>query len=182
MDKREEIKQKIISATIECIEEFGISGTTTRKISETAEVNISAISYYFQGRDNLINLAFETTMNNAFNIDDIEIKKDYSYSSVLKIFLEDWFQGALAYPNIARAHIDSIVNSKPQGTIIVNEMDAFLKKVYNILVEHNMPDNASQYNKLNIVFSALFGHILMSDFKGNKDLDKNFIELLSDYI
>ena len=81
MSKREEIKEKIILATVECIEKYGLKNTTTRNIIDIAGVNISAISYYFQGIDNLINIVLDNTLDNAFCLDDIEINEEDSYKT-----------------------------------------------------------------------------------------------------
>ena len=89
MNKREETKSKIILSTIECIEKFGIKDTTTRNISQLAGVNVSAISYYFQGRENLINIVYEKTLENAFSLDDISIDKNDEYKTVLRKILKD---------------------------------------------------------------------------------------------
>ena len=60
------VEEKIIRATIDCIEEFGIVGATTRRIAKSAEVNIAAINYYFRSKDRLIEIGLHQTMENSF--------------------------------------------------------------------------------------------------------------------
>jgi AcrR family transcriptional regulator len=43
-------EEKIITAAVECIEKYGIKGTTIRQIAEQAGVNIAAVNYYFRSR------------------------------------------------------------------------------------------------------------------------------------
>lgn len=178
MEKREEIKNKIITASIECIEKYGISGTTTRNISELAQVNVSAISYYFQGIDNLLNDVFDKTLENAFRIDDVPIDENDDYKTVLKKVLNDWLTGAYAYPNIARAHLNSAVNSTVQQSIIFEKMNSFFDILYQLLIKHGMPDDSSGLNKLQSVFSSLLGHIIFNGFKKNTTSDNLFIEFM----
>jgi len=178
MDKREENKEKIITATINCIEKYGIKDTTTRNISQLAGVNISAISYYFQGRDNLINIVYDKTLENAFSIDDISIEKDDDYKTVLRKILKDWLQGAYAFPNITKAHFDSLINNSQQGQIMFDKINDFIDVVYAVLLEHNMPDEKIQREKLYTIFSALFGYILVGSYSKDIIDDDTYIDIV----
>ena len=42
------MEEKIILATIECLEKYGFQGTTIRKIAEAAGSNSAAVNYYFR--------------------------------------------------------------------------------------------------------------------------------------
>ncbi len=178
MEKREEIKEKIIYAAIECIEKHGIAGTTTRNISELAQVNVSAISYYFQGIDNLLNEVFSKTLENAFRIDDVSIEETDDYKTVIRKVLMDWMTGAYAYPNITRAHLNSIVSSTNQKNILFEEIKSFFDVFYRLLVKHGMIDDGTGMNKMKSLFSALLGHIIINGFKKNPATDEFFIEFV----
>jgi len=178
MQKREETKEKIIYAAIECIEKHRLSGTTTRNISELAQVNVSAISYYFQGIDNLLNEVFSKTLENAFRIDDISVEENDDYKTVIRKILINWLAGAYAYPNITRAHLDSIVNSTNQKNILFEKMNNFFYIFYELLVKHGMIDDGIGMDKLKSLFSALLGHIILNGFKKNPDKDELFIDFV----
>ena len=59
-------EEKIITATVECIEKYGIKGTTIRQIAETAGVNIAAINYYFRSKDQLFEAVFTKVASRIF--------------------------------------------------------------------------------------------------------------------
>lgn len=52
-------KEKILYAAFILFAENGFEGTSTRKICEMAEINISAINYYFQSKEGLYNVVVE---------------------------------------------------------------------------------------------------------------------------
>jgi len=179
MSKREEIKEKIILATVECIEKYGLKNTTTRNIIDIAGVNISAISYYFQGIDNLINIVLDNTLDNAFCLDDIEINEEDSYKTVMRKVAHNWLYGAYAYPNISRSHIEILLSDTAQSEKMHSKADSFLMKLYRLLVDHGMPDDSAAIARLHALFSSLFGHILLSGFKENTEKDEAFIQYLT---
>jgi len=47
-------RERILRATLEAIEEYGISGVTHRKIAQRAEVPLGSMTYYFTGIDALL--------------------------------------------------------------------------------------------------------------------------------
>jgi TetR/AcrR family transcriptional regulator, regulator of cefoperazone and chloramphenicol sensitivity len=61
-EKTGSVEQKIIDATIRCIEAYGISGANNRRIAEAAGVNIAAINYYFRSKELLIQRVMEITL------------------------------------------------------------------------------------------------------------------------
>jgi AcrR family transcriptional regulator len=60
-------EQKILSTTINCIDEVGINGVTVRQIAERADVNVAAINYYFRSKDRLIEAAMEQALHITFD-------------------------------------------------------------------------------------------------------------------
>ena len=56
---------RIILATIECLERFGVTGTTVRRITEAAGVNVAAINYYFGDKEALLEAALAQSLDQA---------------------------------------------------------------------------------------------------------------------
>jgi TetR/AcrR family transcriptional regulator, regulator of cefoperazone and chloramphenicol sensitivity len=106
-------EEKIITAAVECIEKYGIKGTTIRQIAEQAGVNIAAINYYFRSKDVLIERCMQQTLHNAFDWDDlIQLPGDTAAEHCKAIF-NDILKGGLNYPGIARSHFyDLLVDGK----------------------------------------------------------------------
>lgn len=48
------VEDKIINATVSCIEKYGIKKTTIRQIGKEAGVNSASINYYFRSKDILM--------------------------------------------------------------------------------------------------------------------------------
>ena len=70
-DQPTSAEEKIIHATIGCIEKYGISGATNRQIAQAAGVNLAAINYYFRSKEQLIQRVMEITLTNAFDLSDL---------------------------------------------------------------------------------------------------------------
>jgi AcrR family transcriptional regulator len=120
-------EEKIITAAVECIEKYGIKGTTIRQIAEQAGVNIAAINYYFRSKDVLIERCMQQTLHNAFDWDDlIQLPGDTAAEHCKAIFI-GILEGGLNYPGITRAHFyDLLVEGKytvPLSTAINQFMD-----------------------------------------------------------
>lgn len=52
-------RQRIIDATLEAITEYGVTGTTHRRIAAVAGVPLGSVTYYFATLDQLLTTAFE---------------------------------------------------------------------------------------------------------------------------
>jgi AcrR family transcriptional regulator len=50
-------EERIIVATIECVDEYGLEGTTVRAIASRANLNPASINYYFRSKERLIETA-----------------------------------------------------------------------------------------------------------------------------
>ncbi len=57
-----ERRQDLITATLDCIAEFGLHGATVRRIAERAGVTGGLIRHYFAGKDQMLQAAYQETM------------------------------------------------------------------------------------------------------------------------
>jgi TetR/AcrR family transcriptional regulator, regulator of cefoperazone and chloramphenicol sensitivity len=94
------VEEKIINATIDCIDLYGISGATNRHIAQVAGVNLAAINYYFRTKEALIQRVMEITLKNAFDLSDITPTPGESASERCIAILMHIIQGGLRYPGI----------------------------------------------------------------------------------
>ena len=103
------VEDKIIQTTIDCIETYGFSGATNRRIAEAAGVNIAAINYYFRSKEVLIRRVMEITLNNAFDLSNVPPMPGATVQQrCIAIFLEI-LEGGIRYPNITRAHFRNLL-------------------------------------------------------------------------
>jgi AcrR family transcriptional regulator len=116
----DEIKQKIIMTAIECIERDGFQNVTIRKIADSAGVNVAAINYHFGSKENLVTLALDQTLKEAFvvNIAD-HFNDNQDISSALEDYFKTTLEGAITYPGITKAHLyDPFINNNYKGTFV----------------------------------------------------------------
>lgn len=123
-------EEKIIQATVDCIEEYGINSTTIRRIGNKAGMNSAAINYYFRSKDVLMNRVLQTTLDNAFNWDDFK----YTESLPLHEQLEEIFifmsVKPMQFRNITQAHLYEIIEHGNYHTELTTKLNGFLEKVF----------------------------------------------------
>lgn len=154
----EEIKQKILLSTIECIEKFGLQNVTTRRITEMSGVNVAAINYHFGSKENLINAILKATLDEGFvnNIDDYEKSWERDTFNALNNFLKDTMQGMMNYPNLTKAHFqDSFLNNHYES-YSVQRLNDFLG-TFQSLVSDLLQSESDQQMKIDVIqiWSAL---------------------------
>lgn len=104
-------QERILLATIECIEEYGLPNVTIRKIAEKAGVNIAAINYYFRSKDKLLEEAMRITVRNSFeDARDALREEGLPPAERLRRVLEELFRGGFTYPRLTQAHLHSLFN------------------------------------------------------------------------
>jgi AcrR family transcriptional regulator len=123
------IEQKIINATIECIEKYGIKGTTNRQIAIEAGVNSAAVNYYFRSKENLINRCMQVTLANAFDWKDIEKLPGENARVRCKAIFTDILIGGLNYPGVARSHFYDLIVEANYQSQVVPVLNEFLGKL-----------------------------------------------------
>ena len=126
-EKSASVEENIILATINCIDQYGISGATNRQIAKLAGVNLAAINYYFRSKETLIQRCMEITLKNAFNLRDIppvvgSTPQDHCIEVMMHLF-----EGGLRYPGITRAHFYNL--------LVQGQPDLLLKKYYDHFID-----------------------------------------------
>ncbi len=93
--RRSETRRRLLDATIECVEEFGYAGATTRRIAERADVSVGAVTHHFQYRVDLVAAAVEelvrrrlTALRAAY--DDLPENLQLRVRAVLDLLWEDF--------------------------------------------------------------------------------------------
>ena len=114
--KDPETRHRLLLATIDCIEKLGIEGCTIRAIAKEAGVAFSALHYYFESKEQMVDEAMTMAVGNAFS-DLWELwqnrTEDRAALQQMLLFLLD---GALRYPGITRASLHPmLVKGQPEG-------------------------------------------------------------------
>lgn len=154
----EEVKGKIILATINCIEQNGVQAVTIRKIAEMAKVNVAAVNYHFGSKENLVKLALDQTLKEAFvvNVDD-HFDGNRDISGALEDYFQTTLEGAINYPGITKAHLyDPFINNNYNGTF-VEKFKIFLEDLQS-RIKPLFPDKSEGDIMIIVIqmFSAIF--------------------------
>jgi AcrR family transcriptional regulator len=120
------IERKILDAAIECIERYGINGTTNRKIAAIAGVNSAAINYYFRSKETLVQRVMQVTLENAFDWKDIEKLPGATPRERCAAVFNDIVKGGCNYPGITRAHFYEILNEGNYDSQVVERFSDFI--------------------------------------------------------
>lgn len=182
MDKREQNKQNIIVTTIDCIATDGIAGATVRNITAKAGVNTAAISYYFGSRENLIDVALKETLRNAFDTNDIPRQPEDDYKTVFAATLVHWYDGAIQYPGITRAHFNEMINQGSGSETISAGFREFILGINQILIRHGLKDSPETLARLKMIFSSFLFGVLFRDIARPAEKKEDFIRLLVDML
>jgi AcrR family transcriptional regulator len=123
------IETKIIEATIACIEQYGIQGTTNRKIAELAGVNSAAINYYFRSKDALIQRVMQVTLHNAFDLEDIPQQPGDSAAERCKAIFNHLIAGGAGFPGLTRAHFYDLLTEGDYDSLAVKKINEFMQQL-----------------------------------------------------
>jgi AcrR family transcriptional regulator len=134
-EKSQAIEEKIIQAAIDCIEKYGLSGTTSRRIAEMAGVNGAAINYYFRSKEVLVEKCMQVTLNNAFDLQDFERIPEGSPQERLAAILNHFILGACTFPGLTHAHFHDLFAEGKFDPLVMEKMDAYLSALTNDLKE-----------------------------------------------
>ena len=166
-------EQKIIQATIQCIEEFGIENATNRRIAALADVNIAAINYYFRSKQNLINQVMDITLDNAFDWADLnQLPGETAQAWCIEVFV-DLTKGAARYPGLTRAHFHDVVINGNYESLGARRMMAFMKQLAQELQERGIGKPTSEIEQAvaqigsAFISAATIPHFFESSFQIN---------------
>ncbi len=123
------VETKIIEATIECIERYGIQGVTNRKIAEIAGINSAAVNYYFRSKKILIKRVMQTTLDNAFDWEDIELLPGDTARQRCAAIFNHLIEGGCNFPGITRAHFYEVLAGGNYDSLAVERLDEFIQKL-----------------------------------------------------
>ncbi len=164
-------EQRILEATIACIEQDGIDNLTTRKIAEQAGVNIAAINYYFRSKERLVEEVMKMTLQHMQD-DLLEIINQESAPFLQRLDnVVIWLvEGGKRFPKMLMAHM--------YGILVEKRPDTQAKRMFQDIFEQMCRQALAAYPTLppeNVraalaqVMSAAFFTMLAPDFFQEKN-------------
>ncbi|HTV21741.1 MAG TPA: TetR family transcriptional regulator [Polyangiaceae bacterium] len=153
---------RIMAAALTCMERDGIEATGIRDIAREAGVNSAAINYYFRSKDNLIRLALERSLENAFDGTIGELDRLLAESVPMRVAFErvmdDYLHHLGEFPRLAYAHLrDALVNQRYDGDAIVR-LNAFLDQLLARLARGTSSERAAE---LRLLLVQVWGSLLL---------------------
>lgn len=129
---------RIILATIECLERYGVTGTTVRRITEAAGVNIAAINYYFGGKEALLEAALAQSLHEALpttlaGAAESIAKQRGNIEAGIRAFLREYLVTAFAYPRITVAHFRAALLEQDYSGAAVAATREFVDGFYRLV-------------------------------------------------
>ncbi|MCP3136826.1 TetR/AcrR family transcriptional regulator [Pyxidicoccus xibeiensis] len=155
-------RERIIRATLVCIERDGLDATGIREIAREAQVNSAAISYYFRSKDKLIALAIEQTLDQAFGHVLADFDKLRAEGIGVREAFETVFEDVVGnigrYPRIAHAHLREVLVSQRYEGLALERLNAFLGELVPKLAPA-APHLAQ--DKLRLALAQLWSSVLL---------------------
>jgi AcrR family transcriptional regulator len=173
-----DIENKIVLAAIDCIEKYGMDGTTIRQIARAAEVNVAAINYYFRSKDALIRKCREVTLKNAFDFGAMPPMPNLGPTQRCIAIFQELMEGGFRYPGITRSHFRSLIVEGKEDPLLAESLSRFMKDLCADLEARGCPLGRRELGlaisqMLSAVFMTtlaptLFGGQGESDFRNPK--------------
>ena len=186
--QKEITREKIILATISCIEKVGFQSVTTRVIAQEAGVNSAAINYYFGSKEQLLDLVFKQTLEEAFIRNVAELPYAEGPRRVMHELCLGLLEGALRYPGIARAHFLPALSNRNYQGVLFTQINAFINNLVNYLRENQdkFPGNNTELSVIQIISAIILPGILPDmysdfDFQQPENRNKYVSHLLEKY-
>lgn len=125
---------RIVHATLACIEQDGIDGLTVRSIAREAGVNIAAINYYFRSKDQLVALALERMLDHGMRDPLVELDRLLAAGKALRpalvAVLDAVVADAIRFPRAAFAHLHGPIVMQDYRRDVVVRTNAFLERLF----------------------------------------------------
>lgn len=131
MARQEAVRERILLATMVCIERLGMHALTVRDIAAEADVNIAAVNYYFGSKNALIEEVRERQLVTGFDepLRELDERLD-RYGDVkraLTEFLLQFVSDMVRYPRTAEGHLHDALTRQDYSGPAVTRLNVFLE-------------------------------------------------------
>lgn len=133
------IEEKILDRTLYLIGKNGSSNVSIRAIAKEANVNVSAINYYFRTKDEMLRHAKEFYMSNTRMITSILDQEELEEEEKLILFANEIMEYVIRFPGITvllKEAVEHIEDEISQQIVAVThqmhqKMEYTMRKVIN---------------------------------------------------
>ena len=178
-------RERIIAATIDFIEKYGIHAVTIRGIAKAAGVNSAAINYYFRSKENLLDETLKLTMKHLqFDLFNMTEKEGQSPGELLQMILFYFLAGSMKFPGITKAHLYGLFVNNDENGIFAGLFKSFIGHLADKLGQID-PGRAKEDIRMSVaqLFSAVLLPCIFPDmFKESVNLDFKDVDMQRKYI
>jgi AcrR family transcriptional regulator len=180
-------KKKILQTVVRLLLNAPPKGLTTRQIADEAGVNVAAIHYYFQTKENLIEQAYAAATEIGFtHAMEIFARRDLSARDRAIQFLQGYAVGIVEYPNISRAGFSGMLFAEKASERFSRYLGQMFEALRNTFREMGEKDRKGQAGKtLAALSSIILPFLFLGAFRGISGIDysdraerNKYIELL----
>ena len=182
-------KERILQTAIRLLFKTAPESLTTREIAKEAKVNVAAIHYYFQTKENLIAEAYAAATDIGFtHAMQVFARKDLSARDRAVQFLQGYAIGIVDYPNISRAGFSGMLfaeKASERFSRYLGQMFEALRETFREMEEKDEKRRAGK--ALAALSSIILPFLFMGAFRGISGIDYSdraerdkYIELLVD--
>ncbi len=145
--ERDKVKQRIVEATIACIEKRGVSKITTRVVAKEAGVNVASINYYFGTKENLLEDTFRTALDHFFfDIQELFTVTELHSYSLSKVFFSFLLEGILHYPRLVQILIFNEQIAPRFRETLLRHFSSYIQMLATRIQEENPACSALEAN------------------------------------
>jgi AcrR family transcriptional regulator len=182
-------KDRILKTAIQLLFKTPPENLTTREIAKEAKVNVAAIHYYFQTKENLIAEAYAAATDIGFHhAMAVFGRKDLSPRDRVAQFLKGYAIGIVEYPNISRAGFSGMLFAERASERFSKYLGQMFEALREAFQEMGEGDGKARAGKaLAALSSIILPFLFMGAFRGISGIDygnraerDQYIELLVD--
>jgi AcrR family transcriptional regulator len=187
--KEASTKERILQTAVRLLLNASPKDLTTRRIAKEADVNVAAIHYYFQTKEQLIEQAYAAATEIGFtHAMQIFARKDLSARNRTVQFLQGYAIGIVEYPNISRAGFSGMLFAEKASERFSRYLGRMFEALRDTFREMGDADPKGQAGKaLAALSSIILPFLFMGAFRGISGIDYSdraerdrYIELLVD--
>jgi AcrR family transcriptional regulator len=125
------VRERIIYATMVCLERDGMHALTVRGIAREATVNVAAVNYYFGTKERLLEEVQARQLVTGFSdpigeLDMLLARPDLTRAEALTVFLAGFIRDMVRYPRTVEAHLHDALAHQDYNGPAFRALDVFL--------------------------------------------------------
>lgn len=182
---KQDKKQTIINAALDCIKESGLQHVTVREITEQAALNTAAINYYFGSKEELLHQALQKHFENLLVDWEVILERQaLDFQQGLKVLLREILEEARKNPNLFIAQVYEPLTNKNTDSPFAEQFDRFIRHLLEQKTK-SQPDKSVETHQVEIMqlFSGvLFPGLVQHLFTDFDQWDLNEAEHQEQYV